>query len=68
MNAMADPRHLKLLKKGAATWNTWRAKHLEIQPHFGGANLSRANLGGFNLSQANLYAALQLHLFGGNLP
>ena len=61
---MANPRHLKLLKKGAAIWNTWRAQHPEIPPHLGGANLSRANLGGFNLSKANLSVA---NLYGANL-
>ena len=66
MNPMADPGHLKLLKKGSTAWNTWRAKHLEIQPNFSGAdlkeaNLSGANLGGANLNAANLSGALQLH-------
>jgi uncharacterized protein YjbI with pentapeptide repeats len=51
---MAGPRHLKLLKKGSAAWNTWRVKHLEIQPHFGGANLNGADLRGALLSKADL--------------
>jgi uncharacterized protein YjbI with pentapeptide repeats len=60
---MAGPRHLKLLKKGSAAWNTWRVKHLEIRPHFGGANLNGADLSetdlrGADLNRADLRGAL----------
>ncbi len=66
---MANPEHLKILKKGAAAWNKWRKENPDIEPdltradlylaYLRGANLhgvylSEANLNGADLSKANL--------------
>lgn len=42
---MANARHIAVLRKGAAHWNRWRAKHPETLP-----DLSKADLSGLNLS------------------
>jgi hypothetical protein len=61
---MANPNHLKRLRKGVDAWNAWREREPSITPdlsgaHLSGANLRRANLigtdlGGAHLSEANL--------------
>lgn len=45
---------LRLLKRGAATWNTWREAHRDIQPDFAEADLTEANLTGADLTSADL--------------
>lgn len=56
---MANPEHLKILKRGAMEWNEWRREHPDINPDLSDANLSDANLSYADLSYANLsYADL----------
>jgi hypothetical protein len=50
--AMANKRHLKILKQGIEVWNQWRVKNPTIRP-----DLSRADLNGANLHKARLRAA-----------
>lgn len=64
---MANPEHLRILKKGVKAWNKWR----QIEPDMDGelrnanlrgiglegADLQRADLSGANLSTANLSSA-----------
>ncbi len=54
---MANPRHLKILKQGADTWNQWRKDHPDVVPDLVEANLREANLDGADLSGANLVGA-----------
>ncbi len=51
---MANPEHVSLVKRGAKTWNTWRAAHPDAEPDFRWANFSLANLRGTDLSHAKL--------------
>ena len=51
----ADKTHLRILKKGAKTWNQWREKHPEIKPNLRGVDLSEINY--IDLSQYNLASA-----------
>lgn len=60
--AMANPKHLKILKQGVDVWNKWRRDHPGIIPNLkkadlAGAFLVMANLIGANLSEANLIGA-----------
>ena len=54
---MANQEHLDILKQGVEVWNQWRREHLNIQPDFSGANLSKADLSKANLNKANLRLA-----------
>ena len=64
---MANPEHLKIIKKGVEVWNKWREEHSDERPDLEGANLwgaelrrvalSKANLSRVNLSGADLYGA-----------
>lgn len=61
---MANPKQLKVLKRGVAAWNAQRLKDLAVptDPISGnvdlrGADLSRADLSGANLTSANLIGA-----------
>ena len=49
---MANPEHLKILKKGVKVWNKWRKENPEIS-----MDLSHADLGDFVLNQANFKRA-----------
>lgn len=56
---MANPEHLKILKKGVEYWNKWREENSKIRPDLsvavlGKANLSKANLRGADLRVAKL--------------
>ncbi|MEA5599003.1 pentapeptide repeat-containing protein [Rivularia sp. UHCC 0363] len=51
----ADKTHLRILRKGAATWNQWREKHPEIKPNLRSVDLSEINY--IDLSQYNLASA-----------
>lgn len=76
---MANPEHLKILKRGVRAWNKWRNKNPEITPNLERAELDGANLVGINfqdtllrlssLASANLsHASLQdANLSGANL-
>jgi hypothetical protein len=39
---MANPEHLKLLKRGVDAWNKWRKGNPGIKPNFEGAYLKAA--------------------------
>jgi TIR domain/Pentapeptide repeats (8 copies) len=52
---MANPEHLKVLKRGVKAWNEWRRKHRGIQPDLSNASLSGANLSGAYLVGADLH-------------
>jgi hypothetical protein len=54
---MADPEHLRILKKGVEVFNKWREENPFIEPNLCGANLSEANLHRADLSEANLREA-----------
>ena len=54
---MADPKHLKELKKGAAAWNRWRRRHPDVQPSLTLAGLHNAELTHADLTGAHLGAA-----------
>lgn len=54
---MANPEHLKILKKGPEVWNKWREKGHEEIPDLSEVDLSRANLSGANLSGVLLKSA-----------
>jgi hypothetical protein len=38
---MANPEHLKVLKRGVETWNRWRKDHPDVVPDLGGAKNGR---------------------------
>ncbi|NJM23820.1 MAG: pentapeptide repeat-containing protein, partial [Richelia sp. SM1_7_0] len=53
----ADKTHLRILRKGAATWNQWREKHPSIKPNLRSVDLSEINyidLSQYNLANADL--------------
>jgi uncharacterized protein YjbI with pentapeptide repeats len=59
---MASPSHLKRLRGGVPTWNSWRQRNRDVVPDLtradlNGANLRRANLRGANLSEGELIKA-----------
>src|SRR5438445_9872462 len=56
--SVVNQHHLKLLKKGGESWNTWRTRHPERHPHLPQAILSQAQLCGTDLSFANLHQAV----------
>ncbi|MEM8637956.1 MAG: pentapeptide repeat-containing protein [Cyanobacteria bacterium P01_G01_bin.54] len=66
---MSNPEHVEWLLKGAAEWNLWRRKNLEIKPDLQAADLSWQNLSDCDLTQADLsHANLQAtHVLGANL-
>ena len=59
---MANPKHVKVLKRGVEAWNRWRRKNPDVRADLSGADLSGADLSiadlaGANLSEANLMGA-----------
>ncbi|HWS88931.1 MAG TPA: toll/interleukin-1 receptor domain-containing protein [Pyrinomonadaceae bacterium] len=55
---MANPEHLKILKRGVGPWNEWRREHRHVdEPDLSGADFSGANLTYANLITANLDSA-----------
>ena len=54
---MANPGHLKILRKGVDAWNEWREKNSEIIPDLSRADLSYLQFCGGNLIEANLKKA-----------
>jgi|SRR5215468_1625478 len=50
---MSNDDHLAILRRGAATWNAWRAERKEM-PDLSRADLRGLDLSGFDLSQADL--------------
>jgi uncharacterized protein YjbI with pentapeptide repeats len=53
---MAKDEHVAALKRGAASWHSWRAAHDEA-PDLSGAALRGLDLSGFDLSRADLVGA-----------
>src|SRR5271169_1772511 len=51
---MPDDEHLAVLRRGAAAWIAWRAKHDEA-PDLSRAGLRGLDLSGFDLSRADLW-------------
>ena len=65
---MPKDEHVAVLRRGAAVWNEWRAKHDET-PDLSGAGLRGLDLTGFDLSRADLLDAdlRGVNLKGANL-
>jgi hypothetical protein len=61
---MANPEHLKILKRGVRFWNEWRNTAASAQPDLSQANLAFQDLTGADLSKTNLQEAT---LWGANL-
>jgi uncharacterized protein YjbI with pentapeptide repeats len=55
--AVANPKHVEILKKGVAEWNEWRRANPTIYPDLRGANLNNADLRTADLRAADLRAA-----------
>jgi hypothetical protein len=55
--AMANPKHVELLRRDVDLWNEWRAEHPEVRPDLAGAELDRLDLSVANLAGANLAGA-----------
>lgn len=54
---MAEPEHLKILKKGKKAWNKWRKKHPDERPDLCQAELMEMDLRDANLTRADLSEA-----------
>ena len=59
---MANPEHLRILKRGVVAWNTWRKENPAIHPNLAdialrGADLQGANFRGIDLRGADLIEA-----------
>ena len=52
---MANPKHLKILKRGEKAWNKWRGENPGIFPDLEGANLRAAQLCEADLRGAKLF-------------
>ena len=52
---MANPEQIKILRKGVAGWNKWRAENQDAVIDLSGANLRTSNLVEANFEDANLY-------------
>ena len=57
LNSVPDEEHLKIIRQGAAAWNEWRWKNLDIKVDLSEADLSGANLIGVLLIGADLSGA-----------
>ena len=53
---MPKDEHVAVMKRGAATWNSWRAAQ-NITPDLSGAGLRGLDLSGFDLSRLDLRGA-----------
>ncbi|MGB8702491.1 MAG: pentapeptide repeat-containing protein [Thermosynechococcaceae cyanobacterium] len=51
---MANPDHLRLIRRGVKRWNQWRDRNLSEQPDLSGANFIGWDLAGINLVGADL--------------
>jgi uncharacterized protein YjbI with pentapeptide repeats len=53
---MANPEHLKILKRGVKAWNKWRHKYPDIHPNLIGADLNGVNLAAiYSINPADFY-------------
>src|SRR5262252_10833683 len=50
---MSNDDHIAILRRGAATWNAWRAEQ-NVMPDLSGAGLRGLDLSGFDLSRVDL--------------
>jgi hypothetical protein len=57
LKGMANPEHLKILKRGVEEWNQWREANPSIQPDLSEAYLSETDLSRAKLIKANLLRA-----------
>ncbi len=66
---MANSKHVKILKKGAAVWNDWRYTNQGTIPDLSGIHVECADLKEANLSGANLNGTIlnDVDLIGANL-
>ena len=51
---MANPEHLRILKKGVEVWNRWREENPEVRPDLTDTSLEGAELQSLNLIDADL--------------
>lgn len=65
---MANPEHLKILRRGVKAWNQWRRKNPATKPELSSAKLGGRRLGGADFSGADLSHAdlLGAKLLGGD--
>lgn len=54
---MANPAHLKFIKRGVAEWNHWRDQYPEAQPDLRSADLTNVDLSDANLVGVNFNGA-----------
>jgi uncharacterized protein YjbI with pentapeptide repeats len=54
---MANPEHVKILKRGVDAWKKWRNENPKMTPNLVGADLRGADLIGANLREAQLRRA-----------
>jgi hypothetical protein len=54
---MANPEHLKTLKRGVEQWNMWREQYPDVTPDLRGADLRGADLRGLHLDLVNFHGA-----------
>jgi hypothetical protein len=54
---MANPKHVEMLKKGAAAWDKWLLNNMAVFPDLTFADLRGLDLSGVGLVGANLYGA-----------
>jgi uncharacterized protein YjbI with pentapeptide repeats len=54
---MANPEHLKILKKGIDAWNIWREEDTNTEPDLSDADITGIDLPGVNLRRAQLSGA-----------
>lgn len=57
MKAMANVRHLEIVRAPSGGWNDWRRKNTRVLPDLAGADLCGADLAGANLAKADLSGA-----------
>ncbi|UCD58170.1 MAG: toll/interleukin-1 receptor domain-containing protein [Candidatus Hydrogenedentota bacterium] len=58
---MANQEHLKIMRRGIKTWNTWRKKNSDVVPELKDADLSGMKLPKIDLSKAVLCGATMRH-------
>ena len=71
---MANPKHVKILKKGVRVWNNWRKANIDIRPDLSGTYLRELDLRGADLRGTDLNRTYLIEadlrkadLFGANL-
>jgi TIR domain/Pentapeptide repeats (8 copies) len=52
---MANPEHLKILRREASDWNRWRVEYPGLVPDLRGADIERADLRNMDLRRADLF-------------